>query len=270
MVTKGGASTLNVADRFRRTAALIAFAPAAVLTWTVLPAATAHADGPLIYPGMKINQGALSCTLGFVDPAARIGLTAGHCALDSVGAVFDDNGNRIGAADIAHFTPTPEDKSLAEQPPVDYEGIAFDDGVPINNILPNGLVLEANPKIAPTVGMPVCRTGIATGEACGVIVASTDSVFVIDGLPSDHGDSGSPVYAITEPGRAAIVGIATEVLTSKKTGEQATMAISWRAIWRQIKDDIDRIGRDEMPPQQPPNMQEPTADIPADLPATDA
>ncbi len=258
---------MNVADRFQRAAVLLALVPGLFIVWTASATATAHADGPLIYPGMKINQGKLSCTLGFVDPGARIGLTAGHCALDSEGPVFDDNGNRIGAADIAHFLPTPEDKTLAEQPPIDYEGIAFDEGIPINNILPNGLVLESNPKIVPAAGMPVCRVGITTGEACGVIVGSTDSVFVIDGLPADYGDSGSPVYAITEPGRAAIVGIATEALRSKKTGQELTLAISWRALWRQIKTDIDRLEREE-PHQQRQNVPAPTEDAPAEPPIT--
>ncbi|EUA74651.1 hypothetical protein I541_4030 [Mycobacteroides abscessus] len=189
----------GIAGRFPLAAAPAAVLVAAALIWTV-PTAIAHADAPLVYPGMRINQGTQSCTLGFVDPGARIGLTAGHCALDSDGPVYDDSGNRVGTADIAHFEPTPQDKSFAEQPPIDYEGIAFYEGIPINNVLPNGLVLESNPKIVPAIGMPVCRSGVTTGEACGVILETTDSLLVIDGLPADHGDSGSPVYAITEPG----------------------------------------------------------------------
>lgn len=258
----------GIAGRFPLAAAPAAVLVAAALIWTV-PTAIAHADAPLVYPGMRINQGTQSCTLGFVDPGARIGLTAGHCALDSDGPVYDDSGNRVGTADIAHFEPTPQDKSFAEQPPIDYKGIAFYEGIPINNVLPNGLVLESNPKIVPAIGMPVCRSGVTTGEACGVILETTDSLLVIDGLPADHGDSGSPVYAITEPGRAAIVGITTEVLTSKSTGQRATMAISWRAIWRQIKSDIDRVGHADMPPDPPRNAREPAGDVPAEPPTSD-
>lgn len=106
----------GIAGRFPLAAAPAAVLVAAALIWTV-PTAIAHADAPLVYPGMRINQGTQSCTLGFVDPGARIGLTAGHCALDSDGPVYDDSGNRVGTADIAHFEPTPQDKSFAEQPP---------------------------------------------------------------------------------------------------------------------------------------------------------
>ncbi|MGC7332164.1 hypothetical protein RBA18_22780, partial [Mycobacteroides abscessus subsp. massiliense] len=72
-----------------------------------------------------------------------------------------------------------------------------------------------------------------------------------------------------EPGRAAIVGITTEVLTSKSTGQRATMAISWRAIWRQIKSDIDRVGHADMPPDPPRNAREPAGDVPAEPPTSD-
>ena len=44
------------------------------------PAPIASADpGVLVYPGMEIHQGTTRCTLGYVDPVARTGYTAGHC-----------------------------------------------------------------------------------------------------------------------------------------------------------------------------------------------
>lgn len=115
----------------------------------------AHAD-PLIYPGMEIIQRppgkeSLSCTLGFVDPAARVGVTAGHCGGN--GPVFTSDGVRIGQLAVAQSTSSPR-AAGADDYRIDYEGIAFDDGVPINNVLPNGLRLESIPPSCP--GM-ACR-----------------------------------------------------------------------------------------------------------------
>lgn len=59
------------------------------------PVPVASADpGVLVYPGMEIHQGTTRCTLGYVDPAARTGYTAGHCRGD--GPVTDKNGRFIG------------------------------------------------------------------------------------------------------------------------------------------------------------------------------
>ena len=57
-----------------------------------LPVASAD-PGVLVYPGMEIHQGTTRCTLGYVDPAARTGYTAGHCRGD--GPVTDKNGRFI-------------------------------------------------------------------------------------------------------------------------------------------------------------------------------
>ena len=41
--------------------------------------APARADGATAFPGMEIHQGGTVCTLGFVEPRLRIGITSGQC-----------------------------------------------------------------------------------------------------------------------------------------------------------------------------------------------
>lgn len=207
--------------------------------------AAAHAD-PLIYPGMEIIQRppgkeSLSCTLGFVDPTARVGVTAGHCGGN--GPVFTNDGVRIGQLAVAQSNIKPEGPLARDDYRIDYEGIAFDEGVPINNVLPNGLRLGVDPAVVPRDGLAVCRIGITTGEACGTIAGFGNGWFLVDGLPADHGDSGSAVYTVTSPGNAAIVGIVSARFTANQTHRESTVALSWPTVQQQIRDDIAATAR---------------------------
>ncbi|WP_078287440.1 hypothetical protein [Mycobacterium sp. D16R24] len=207
--------------------------------------AAAHAD-PLIYPGMEIIQRppgkeSLSCTLGFVDPTARVGVTAGHCGGN--GPVFTNDGVRIGQLAVAQSNIKPEGPLARDDYRIDYEGIAFDEGVPINNVLPNGLRLGVDPAVVPRDGLAVCRIGITTGEACGAIAGFGNGWFLVDGLPADHGDSGSAVYTVTSPGNAAIVGIVSARFTANQTRRESTVALSWPTVQQQIRDDIAAAAR---------------------------
>ncbi len=207
--------------------------------------AAAHAD-PLIYPGMEIIQRppgreSLSCTLGFVDPSARVGVTAGHCGGN--GPVFTNDGVRIGQLAVAQSNIKPEGPLSRDDYRIDYEGIAFDEGVPINNVLPNGLRLGVDPAVVPRDGLAVCRIGITTGEACGAIAGFGNGWFLVDGLPADHGDSGSAVYTVTSPGNAAIVGIVSARFTANQTRRESTVALSWPTVQQQIRDDVAAAAR---------------------------
>lgn len=75
----------------------------------VLPAvnpAPVHAEPPLVYPGMLIYQGSLSCTLGYVDPALRVGITAGHC-FNGDGIIRNGDGTAVGHKVLAHDNRPP-------------------------------------------------------------------------------------------------------------------------------------------------------------------
>jgi hypothetical protein len=78
----------------RRWLHLLAAAAAPIVALT-LPSAPAQADpGVLVYPGMEVIQGTNVCTLGYVEPQARIAFTAGHCRGN--GMVRDKDGNFVG------------------------------------------------------------------------------------------------------------------------------------------------------------------------------
>ncbi|ALR12540.1 hypothetical protein BST43_10880 [Mycobacteroides saopaulense] len=230
----------------------------AVLTAVAL-APPALADGPLVFPGMEIIQGTQSCTLGFVDPDARIGLTAGHCAMDTDGPVYDSAGEVIGVLVIAGSNLRDGDRIDGTKYVIDYEAIKFRSDVAINDILPNGIRLERGGGIQPHTGLPVCRNGVTTGEACGTVTNVNNGWFEIDGLPADHGDSGSAVYSITSPGHGAIVGIARGTTRSVETGVVQTTAVSWSTILNQLREDLERTPDAPPPPGDSPD----TAALPA-------
>ena len=49
---------------------------------------------------------------------------------------------------------------------------------------------------------------MATGESCGTVEAVNNGWFTMaNGVVSQKGDSGGPVYVLTDDGRAAIVGM---------------------------------------------------------------
>ncbi|WP_309224188.1 MULTISPECIES: hypothetical protein [unclassified Mycobacteroides] len=207
---------------------------------------------PLVFPGMEIIQGTQSCTLGFVDPEARLGVTAGHCAMDSDGPVYDSAGNVIGVLIIASSNMQDGDRIDSSKYMIDYEAIKFRDDVGINDVLPNGIRLERG-GIQPHPGLPVCRNGVTTGEACGTVTDVYNGWFEIDGMPADHGDSGSAVYSITSPGHGAIVGIARGTTQDVKTGVVRTTGISWSTVVDQLRVDIEKK------PNQAPNTPAPSA-----------
>ena len=112
-----------------------------------LPAATAHADPVVVFPGMEILQDNRMCTLGYVDAAQQIAYTAGHCR-STGNIVTDQNRNVIGH--LATFRDnTPSGSTVAtDQVITDYEAIALDRNIPVNNILPGGRQLVSSPNVA--------------------------------------------------------------------------------------------------------------------------
>jgi hypothetical protein len=103
-------------------------------------------------------------------------------------------------------------------------------GVPV---LPGGRQLVADPAIGPAAGMPVCHFGVVTGESCGTIQAVYNGWFTMaNGVVSDKGDSGGPVYSPTPDGRAAIIGM------FNSTWGQFPAAVSWQSASQQAREDV--------------------------------
>lgn len=197
---------------------------------TVAPAA--HADpGVVVYPGMEIHQDSNVCTLGYVDPVARIAFSAGHCR--GSGPVTDKDGRFIGM--VSTFRDNTPDGTVVRTDQVisDYETIGLAADVSVNNILPGGRQLVADPAPAMSVGQPVCHFGVVTGESCGSVERVNNGWFTMNnGVVSKKGDSGGPVYVMTGDNKAVIIGL------FNSTWGDLPAAVSWQATGQQVREDV--------------------------------
>ncbi len=191
----------------------------------IAPAAQAT-PGVVVSPGMEIRQGSNVCTLGYVDPVARIAYSAGHCRAD--GPVTDRDGHFIGM--VSMFQDNTPDGAVVRTDQVisDFETITLAADVAANNILPGGrqLVAEAAPPMAN--GQPVCHYGVITGESCGSIERVNNGWFTMEnGVVSQKGDSGGPVYMPVDGNKAVIIGL------FNSTWGNLPAAVSWVATSQQ-------------------------------------
>ncbi len=214
---------------FLRSVVLAAMAGAATMS-SLAPIAAADTAGPVVSPGMEIRQGLTMCTLGFVDPVSRVAFSAGHC--NASGAVTDRNGRFIGVVTSARDNTPDGTVVRTDQVISDYETISLASDVRINNILPSGRALVAETTAPLAAGQPVCHFGIVTGESCGSIERVNNGWFTMDnGVVSQKGDSGGPVYALTDDGKALIIGL------FNSTWGRLPAAVSWQATGQQLRED---------------------------------
>lgn len=197
-----------------------------------LPSAPAQASPVPVYPGMEIRQDSNLCTLGFVEPTLRIAVTAGHCR--GSGVVTDKENNVVGTLAM-YRDNTPYGASVSTNDAInDYEGIQLAPDVSISNVLPGGRALVSDPGLNIHPGQGVCHFGVTTGETCGTVEAVYNGWFTMaHGIVSQKGDSGGPVYVLTDDGRAVIVGV------FNSTWGDYPAAVSWNAIRDQIHEDVN-------------------------------
>lgn len=194
-------------------------------------AAIARADPVLVFPGMEIRQDTHVCTLGYVDPGLRVAFTAGHCRGN--GPVTDKDGNLIG--NLATFRDnTPSGSTVnTDQVIADYEAIVLSEEVAVNDVLPGGRRLQAAPDAAVQQGEAVCHFGVVTGESCGTVERVNNGWFTMaNGVVSQQGDSGGPVYLVSDAGQARLVGLFNSVW-----GEYPA-AVAWSSISQQVREDV--------------------------------
>jgi hypothetical protein len=211
---------------------ILAAAAGAALAAAVTPAASADsADKTVtVFPGMEIRQESTMCTLGFVDPVARIAFSAGHCRAN--GPVTDRNGRLIGVVTTSRDNTPDGSVVRVDQVISDYETITLNADVAVNNLLPGGRALVAEAVAPMTVGQQVCHFGIATGESCGTVERINNGWFTMtNGVVSQKGDSGGPVYVPTDNGKAVMVGL------FNSTWGRLPAAVSWQATGQQLRED---------------------------------
>ena len=208
--------------------AVLAVAAGAVLT-ALAPAATA-ASGTEVFPGMEIRQGSTVCTLGFIDPVARIAFSAGHCRGN--GTVTDRAGRFIGVVATSRDNTPDGTVVRTDQVIADYQTIRLASDVTVSTVLPGGrqLVVDPGAQIAP--GQPICHFGVVTGESCGTVERVNNGWFTMhNGVVSRKGDSGGPVYTLAGDGTAVIVGL------FNSTWGDLPAAVSWQATSQQVRED---------------------------------
>lgn len=187
--------------------------------------------GVIVFPGMEIHQDTNKCTLAFVDVQARTAFTAGHCR--GSGVVGDKDGNVIGHQTVFR-DDTPNGATVSTDHLIsDWEAIALAPDLQINDTLPGGRTLSFDPAVVPVTGQRVCHFGVVTGESCGTVDAVNNGWFTMtNGVVTQKGDSGGPVYALTDDGRATIVGM------FNSTWGQFPAAVSWPSTDQQIRAEV--------------------------------
>ena len=212
-----------------------ALAATATVAAALSLASTADADpSVVVYPGMEIRQDTNVCTLGFVDPAQRIAFSAGHCRGN--GPVTDKAGRYIGTVSTSRDNTPNGTVVRTDQVISDYETITLATDVQINPVLPGGRPLVADPAAPLAAGQPVCHFGVVTGESCGSVERVNNGWFTMNnGVVSQKGDSGGPVYTLADDGRAIIIGL------FNSTWGDLPAAVSWQATGQQVREDAGVI-----------------------------
>ena len=210
---------------------VVAAAAGVALMSSMTAAPSAVAEATVVHPGMEIRQDSTVCTLGFVDVAARIAYSAGHCR--GSGLVTDRNGRFIGVVTTSRDNTPDGTVVRTDQVISDYQSISLAAGVSANNVLPSGLPLVADPTTALAPGQPVCHFGVITGESCGTIERVNNGWFTMEnGVVSQKGDSGGPVYTFGDDGQAVLIGL------FNSTWGNLPAAVSWQATSAQLAADI--------------------------------
>lgn len=191
----------------------------------------ASADGRVqVFPGMEIRQGSTVCTLGFVDPATRTGYSAGHCR--GSGSVTDRDGRFLGVVGTSRDNTPNGTVVRTDEVISDYETITLADDVIISTALPGGRQLVVDPAAPLAAGQPICHLGAVSGESCGTVERVNNGWFTMsNGVVSQKGDSGGPVYTLLGNGTAALVGL------FNSTWGQLPAAVSWQATGQQLRED---------------------------------
>lgn len=219
--------------RFSPGLRILALMSAALLSSSLAPTYAQASPGATVYPGMEIRQDTTLCTLGFIDVETRTAYSAGHC--HGSGQVTDKDGNLLGYQTTFRDN-TPNGATIAtDHAMTDWEAIALLPDVPVNNVLPSGRMLAYDPTVVPMAGQRVCHFGVATGESCGTVDAVNNGWFTMaNGVVSQRGDSGGPVYALTDDGRSVLIGL------FNSTWGQFPAAVSWQSTGQQLRDDVIR------------------------------
>lgn len=193
---------------------LAASAVVAGVLGALVSAPYASASIPGITPGDLIKIGNQGCSVGpYVDfKDGGVGfLTAGHCG--SAGSVVEWKGKGNSYLQIGTVVGSVNDKGAGKHQ--DFAAVKLN----MNAIRPalGGSYLvqtyltgaELKNSMAHGGKFEACSIGVTSGERCGQLIDVSDNETLIADFPSDHGDSGGPVFvrSASKGKYVAIVGI---------------------------------------------------------------
>lgn len=189
--------------------ALLLATAAAVAASAMIGTAVSAAAASVLAPGSEVfidggvNAPTERCTAGFVarnGNGAAVMFTAGHCAAGGERVMMKtDTGQRVqvGEMVVSQFDGTVgDDTDIAVLRPL---GVA-----PLVSSVDGATVTGALPVLYH--GLTLCMLGATTGRSCGPVMEVSNSK-VRFGARVDKGDSGGPVWAMTESGDALAVGV---------------------------------------------------------------
>lgn len=200
----------------------------ALVVGMLLGAPVASAEGAWIAPGDKIlipDQGTdelASCTAGpYVQMSDGSGaiLTAGHCGATGQPVYVSRPGGRQRVGSILRSSSTEyTDVAIIPLKPSQMNVKALltkDSGRVVSGVAPAAMLASMTKTGDATI--TVCTKGITTGERCGVVERSDPRGLVVR-MESNHGDSGSTVWATTPKGANLVVGLLRGTMIDDPTG----------------------------------------------------
>ncbi|MEN4397357.1 hypothetical protein VXD83_06730 [Mycolicibacterium conceptionense] len=189
----------------------------AMSSWAGLaPICTADTPGMRLQPGVSIyvvnrdTQIQSTCTLGWlvVSPAGQLqALTAGHCRTGPEIDVRDPaTGEAYEAASWVDSRNSGRDTVLRGTD-IATVAISTDLGHSVSTrdgVSPAGVSTAQDLLDDPPVR--ICKRGGQTGVSCGALVAVSDDRVAFRAAV-DHGDSGGPVWAVSDAGTVTAVAV---------------------------------------------------------------
>jgi hypothetical protein len=229
-----------------RTAAAVALTAASmfvVVSESTLPAPAAAADPALLaQPGDEISvDGANSkefvCTLGFLvmtsDPTPAF-LTAGHCVPAPGKPVYWNPDGTSSKVTLGYSRVVQYDGDTVGSTDIGLVDVSGGDGD-----LSKTAVLPGNVQMSGVSSMDelrrynptLCKQGYRSGRTCGRILRFIPPDKLTMETRSDHGDSGSPVYAVWPNGTYTAVGVLNGSPVSDESIAIIQLIQPWMGSW---------------------------------------
>lgn len=169
-------------------------------------------------PGVRIGRfadgptGQASCTLGpAVEAGPRHGfITAGHCAGKKLGAVHyaqihADGSSPLPLGPTEEFQDQPADSGWSDSAIIWTEEARGDSTLAGAWEVDRAMSVDEVRDLAPAT-TPICVDGAVAGVRCSPLVDADKGLIRFERITS-AGDSGAPVFVVTETGDAVLIGI---------------------------------------------------------------